>query len=167
MIEAILQELLAKFQTAHFTKCFKQWGSCWATCIKSQGDCFEGGSMDWKMSIVVCSCWEVTQGATWSHYIHLCTVFAAIYWLHMSCIYSWKGTSLPQSSVCNLKYVSAKNLVICISSLFKQTCYHFCCKNHVQNECLHISYVCNERHLEGQGWAARHSHTNWVKQTEN
>jgi hypothetical protein len=60
MIQAKLQGLLAKFQTAHFTECFKQWGNCWATCIKSQGDCFEGDSIDWKMCIV----FQITWGTS-------------------------------------------------------------------------------------------------------
>jgi len=80
--------------------------------------------------------------------IHLCTGCAALYWLPMSCTYSWKRTSPPQNSVYFQKCVSARNLVTCLSSLFKWTYCHFSWKNHVQNACLHISYIWNERHLE-------------------
>ena len=42
MIQAKLQDMVAKFQTMHIMNCFEQWHDKWACCTKSQGDYFEG-----------------------------------------------------------------------------------------------------------------------------
>jgi hypothetical protein len=39
--QAKLQDTLAKFQKKH-SECFEQLHDCWASCVKSQGNYFEG-----------------------------------------------------------------------------------------------------------------------------
>jgi len=41
VIQAKLQNALAKFQTKHL-ECFEQLHDCWACCVKSQGNYSEG-----------------------------------------------------------------------------------------------------------------------------
>jgi hypothetical protein len=45
MIQATLWDVLAEFQTIDFRKCLQQWHNCWAYCIISQEDYFEGASI--------------------------------------------------------------------------------------------------------------------------
>ena len=53
MIQAKLQYALADFQTVHFMKCFKQWHSCWANCLHSQEDFFEGNNAQQKVGVAI------------------------------------------------------------------------------------------------------------------
>jgi hypothetical protein len=45
MIGAKLQGALEDFQRADFRECFEWQRDCWACCMKSQGDYFEGGKV--------------------------------------------------------------------------------------------------------------------------
>jgi len=47
MIQAKLQNMLAKFQTVHLWIYFEQCCDHWTCCINSQGD-YSEGSIDWK-----------------------------------------------------------------------------------------------------------------------
>jgi hypothetical protein len=46
-------DMLAEFQTIHFTKCLKELCDSWAHCIKAHDDYFEGNNIDYEVSVVV------------------------------------------------------------------------------------------------------------------
>ena len=52
-IKAKSRNEFVESQTTRFIAWFKQRHNGWACCSKSQGDCFEGDNIDWKVSVVV------------------------------------------------------------------------------------------------------------------
>jgi len=46
MIQVKTQDVLAKFQTVHFIKCFKQWRHCGTYYAQSHAEYFENDKTD-------------------------------------------------------------------------------------------------------------------------